>query len=160
WTVHALLSHVVGVAADLAAGRVDRWSQPSWTAGHVAARAGRSRGELLAEWDAYESDVAAIVDNPALRGLDDMFRRVPMIDLIAHEHDVREAVCAIEELRDADWAILGVHRAFWLDAFAKDVGVPPLRVMTNRGDDWVVGGERPQATVNMPRQELWRSLEG
>ena len=160
WDVHGVLSHVVGVAADLVAGRLDRWSQPSWTAEQVAARVGCTRDQLFAEWNQHLSAVVAIVDDPGTLGLDDMFGRVTLVDLIAHEYDVREAVGDTSTLADGDWAILCVQRRFRLDASAKRNGVAPLRVVTDRGDDWLIAGEPPQGTVRVPRQELWRSLEG
>lgn len=160
WTAGVLLSHVVGVATDLAEGRVDQWAQPAWTAAQVSARVGRSRDKLLAEWDEHLDRVVAIVDDPASAGLDDMYSRVPLIDLVAHEHDLREAVGAVEPLADDDWAILRMQRQLWLNVFVSGAGLPPLRVTSDRGDDWLVGGETPAGTVHAPRQDLWRSMEG
>jgi len=160
WNVHDVMSHVVGVATDLVTGRLDRWSQPSWTAEQVSARVGWTRDQLIAEWNHHAGGVVAIIDDPGSRGLDDMFGRVPLIDLIAHEHDVREAIGDTSTIGDADWAVLGPHRRSRLDASTKAHGAPPLRVVTDQGDDWVIGGEPPRGFVRASRQELWRSLEG
>jgi hypothetical protein len=85
---------------------------------------------------------------------------LPLIDLIAHEHDVREALGAREMLADEDWAVLAPIRLFWLDACATAAGLPALRVVTDRGDDWTIGSGVPHGSVTVARQELWRSLEG
>jgi uncharacterized protein (TIGR03083 family) len=160
WTVGLLLAHVVGVATDLVAGRVQQWSQPAWTAAQVEARAGRAREQLLAEWDEHAAGAAAVLDDPPAFGLDPMFARVPLVDVVAHEHDVREAVGRDAPILDADWAVIGVQRRLWLDLQVAAIGLPPLRVLTDAGDDWVVGGAPPAATVRAPRQEVWRSTEG
>ena len=50
WTVHELVAHLVGGAADTASGRLDGAPGDEWTARHVAERRQRPVGELLAEW--------------------------------------------------------------------------------------------------------------
>jgi len=51
WTVHELVAHLVGGAADNASGRLDGAPGAEWTARHVAERRQRPVRELLAEWD-------------------------------------------------------------------------------------------------------------
>lgn len=53
WTVRELLSHLVGLTADLAAGRTDGAGTDPWTAAQVRERAGRPVPELLAEWERH-----------------------------------------------------------------------------------------------------------
>ncbi|MDQ3384475.1 MAG: ClbS/DfsB family four-helix bundle protein, partial [Actinomycetota bacterium] len=47
WRVRDLLAHVVGVTADVAAGRLDGAGSDPWTAVQVEQRQGRSIEELL-----------------------------------------------------------------------------------------------------------------
>ena len=50
WRVRELMAHVVGVTADVAAGRLEGAGTDAWTAVQVEQRQGRSIGELLDEW--------------------------------------------------------------------------------------------------------------
>jgi uncharacterized protein (TIGR03083 family) len=161
WTVQMVTAHLTGVAADLVNGNVQEWSEPQWTAAQVNARAGRARAELLGEWHRLIPQAAAILDDPQAAGLDEMFGRIPIIDLLGHLHDVAEAVGQTDLIIEAtDWEYIGEHRRMILDDAVTHAGLAPLRVRTPEGDDWAVGGNPDRAEVTLPRQELWRSLTG
>jgi hypothetical protein len=51
WSVSDVLSHVVGITADLNAQRFDVVDPDEWTARQVRERQGRSVDELAQEWD-------------------------------------------------------------------------------------------------------------
>jgi uncharacterized protein (TIGR03083 family) len=89
WTVGDTLAHLVGVATDVAAGNLEGVATDPWTAAQVAARTGRSIGELLAEWE--ESGPQ----------FDELMFQVPIavsgqaiFDAVTHEHDIRHALGA------------------------------------------------------------------
>jgi uncharacterized protein (TIGR03083 family) len=87
WTVRDLVAHLAGSAADVAARHTAGMPGPSWTAAHVEQRAGRTVGELLAEWDEHADRTAESIED----------RRVPagvLHDLLVHEGDLVEAVGA------------------------------------------------------------------
>ena len=50
------------------------------------------------------------------------------------------------------------------DDLFEELGLPPIRIATPEGDDWVVGapdgGVEPVGEVRLSRQELWRSTTG
>jgi len=160
WSLLDLLAHLAAAAHDLAEVDVDLWSLDEWTAGQVAARRGRSRAEVLAEWAEHAPAAARVVDDPAAVGLDEAFARMPIIDATGHEGDIREALGRPATIDPADWAIIGPHREVMLGFLVAGAGLPPLRVRTPEGDDWVVGGTYPEASVELGRDELWRSLMG
>ncbi|OBK87322.1 maleylpyruvate isomerase family mycothiol-dependent enzyme [Mycolicibacter sinensis] len=85
WTVHDVLAHMVGGAADVLAGRLDGAPGDSWTARHVAERRERPVEELLAEWEraapAVESSLPRQYKGPNLAA-----------DAICHEADLHEAL--------------------------------------------------------------------
>jgi len=85
WTVHELVAHLVGGAADTASGRLDGAPGDEWSARHVAERRQRPMGELLAEWElvgpTVELSLTGDVRGPNLAA-----------DIICHEGDLHEAL--------------------------------------------------------------------
>jgi len=85
WTVHELVAHLVGGAADTASGRLDGAPGDKWTARHVAERRQRPVCELLAEWElvgpTVELSLTGEVRGPNLAA-----------DIICHEGDLHEAL--------------------------------------------------------------------
>ncbi len=85
WSVHDVLAHMTGGAADVLAQRLDGAPGESWTARHVAERRDRSVHELLAEWEnaapAVEASLPERFTGPNLAA-----------DAICHEGDMREAL--------------------------------------------------------------------
>ena len=160
WDVLALLAHLTGAGVDLAGDAADDWSLEHWTRGHVEARAGRTRTELLAEWAMVIDGVVDRVDDPAAYGLDEAFDRMPIIDVVGHEHDIAEAAGVSIAIETEDWAVVGEHRRSNLDYAIAEAGLDPLCVRTYEGDEWLVGGDGPRHEVTLPRHELWRSLTG
>lgn len=164
WRVIDVVAHLTGVCADLVNGNVDEWADPAWTAAQVDGRRGRSRDDLVAEWRALVPAATSVVADPSSVGLDIAFQRMPMVDVIAHEDDVREACGRERPIEQAEWDIIGAHRRLRFDDLLAELGLPPLRIVTPEGDDWVVGAvggaSVPAGEVRLSRQELWRSTTG
>ena len=160
WRLLQLLGHLAGAAADLTGGNSADWSHPHWTAAQVEERSGRTRAEVLAEWETCVPGVVARVDGPAMFDLHEAFSRMPVIDAVGHEHDIAEAAGLQAAIEHDDWMVLHEHRRWNLDDAVTGADLPALRVQTPEGDDWVVGSGEPTATVRLPRHELWRSLTG
>src|ERR1700694_373088 len=86
WTVHELLPHLVGGAADAASGRLDGAPGEQWTARHVEERRRHTVDELLAEWDHVGPAAESTLPEQQVFG--------PNLaaDVICHEADLREAL--------------------------------------------------------------------
>jgi uncharacterized protein (TIGR03083 family) len=84
WTVHQVLAHLAGGAADSLSGRTDGAPGPEWTARHVAERAGRPVAELVAE---LRSNADAVADSTT-----DSPRPAIVWDVAVHHADLHEAL--------------------------------------------------------------------
>ncbi len=159
WNLRDLMAHLAGVAADVVAGDVDEYSQPSWTARQVAARAGRSRQAVIEEWEQDWPAMSRVLDDPTTHGLDSLFSVLPLVDVVAHEHDLRESTGLFGFSDDNIWPVVEQRRRDVL-AIQCEIASCGLRVRTPQGDGWSVGPQEPRLTVTADRYELWRSLEG
>lgn len=83
WSAHDVISHLTAVAEDALAGTLKGPPTPDQAAAQVARRAFKSTEAALADWAAVGPD------------LEDMLGSVPVfpavMDVVAHEHDVRGA---------------------------------------------------------------------
>ena len=86
WTMHELLAHLVGCAADAASGRVDGAPGDQWTARHVEERRRHSIGELLEEWDRIGPVAESTLTDAQIFGPN------MAADAICHEADLHEAL--------------------------------------------------------------------
>jgi uncharacterized protein (TIGR03083 family) len=160
WSLRDLLVHLVGVADDVACGRVDGYATPDWTHTQVLRGAGLSRESVLSDWDDAAARVAPVLDDPVGHGLDATFGVLPLIDVLAHEQDIREADGAVGAVDPPEWDVVSTRRRDVLQINITTANLPALRVKTIEGDNWAIGPGEPSATVRAPRYELWRSLEG
>ena len=83
WTVRDLLSHMVGLAADVLAGDEPDDHHERWTRAQVESRRGRGVADLVAEWRALASDLADWMTDHGSR---------PLNDVVIHEQDLRGAL--------------------------------------------------------------------
>lgn len=154
WTVQQLLAHLVGVAADIVDGNLEEVASEPWTSAQVEARAGRTAGDLLTEWDAVGGIVERMVD-----GLPSRSRARLLTDLATHEQDLRSA---LGEARDRDSAGARTAREsyYWaLQYRIRRAGLPALRLHSEE-DDRVLGEGEPAAAVTAPAFDLERATAG
>lgn len=94
WTVHDVLAHMAGVAADNVTGRMDGAPSPEWTARHVNERAHLPVADLVEELRTNQDAVAdSVVDNP---------RPALVWDIAVHHADLHEAL-GMGRLPDRFW---------------------------------------------------------
>lgn len=150
WTVHDLLAHLVGGAADAACGRLDGVPGSRWTARHVAERQQDSVKALLAEWERVGPVAEAGLAGQQFTG--------PNLaaDLICHESDLNEAL----GLPPAD-------RAHWHEPFLTVMmrllahRLKPLTsalVRDDHGNEWLCGSDEPALTLDADAYELFRAM--
>ena len=159
WRVRDVLAHVVGIAADLNAGRLPSGDAEQWTAEQVAARGDRTLDEVLGEW---EAEAGPFEDGLRLFGYE--FGAHFTADLLQHESDVRgllgaPIVPADDALRAGlDWYLDVAHRS--LD----DAGAGPIAVVVG-GEQVSIGagasdGRPPVATLADDGFQVFRALGG
>ncbi len=149
-----MLSHVVGITADLNRAEFGTGDPEAWTATQVEVRRGRSADELTVEWD---REAPRFEEGLRLFGYPIGSHYVG--DLLQHVADVRHAL-GLGRLDD-DLA-LAVALDFYLISFDEtladaEVGAVEVRV----GDEaWTLGPGAPIATITAERFELLRALGG
>lgn len=147
WTVRDVLTHLVGVSADSAAGNLEGAPGPSWTAPQVANRRGVPLEEVLAEWDEVGPSVQAAL----------AARRMPpniAHDLLTHEADVHEAL-GRGRPDPAGWdpAVRWLARQV-----AKGIRGPGTLVLHVDGESWRGGEGEPVTELRAEGYELYRGL--
>jgi len=135
WTVHDVLAHVTGVAADVLAGRMDGVTTPAWTAAQVAARRESAASDIAHEWKEVAPAFAAIVDDfPGWYG--------PQVvaDITVHEQDLRGAL-ELPGARDSEalQSSLDMLMSVVFHASANALGLGPIGVNAG-GRSWLIGG--------------------
>lgn len=133
WTVHQLIAHLAGVAADFSSGRTEGAPGAEWTARHVAERESVPLLDLLEQWNADGAKLTKIPTQMAM-------------DALTHEADLR-ALLGRERVPDHAWqtTLTGIVTRF----------LPDLTAKTEFG----AIGEGP-VVVEVDGYELWRAFFG
>jgi len=146
WTVHELVAHLVGGAADTASGRLDGAPGDEWTARHVAERRQRPVGELLAEWElvgpTVELSLTGEVRGPNLAA-----------DIICHEGDLHEALGLPRPDRHHWQPVLEAM----MGLLGRRLRQPGTLVIRDEQDqEWRFGGGDPHTLLSSDGYELLR----
>jgi len=173
WTVHSVIAHLVGLASDVATGRVDGYAGAAWTARQIDERSKLPVSDLIDEWDTILP--AFVETNRDLAGshlpdtIDHVLGPVPTtsfeaafhVDLLHHEHDLlgaartprrRPLPADLEAMRSQ---LANVRRGFAAS------GLPTLRLSpTDANRTWDVGTDEPVARLSTSTIELLRSFGG
>ncbi len=152
WTVKDLAAHVVGVAADVAAGRLEGAGSDPWTAAQVQARRGASLEEMLAEWQ-FAPLERALLDLDAMQAAQVVF------DLTTHEHDLRGALELPGE-RDSRGVEVGWDWATTVLGMLRDGYGEGAIVLTTPQGAATCGSAAPTSGVTSDRFELFRAMTG
>src|SRR3954463_16476430 len=140
WRVRDVISHLSGLATDIASGNIDGAATDAWTAAQVQARRNLSVDELLAESDDVGPRLAGFLDDfPGRYGAQ------VVADITVHEHDIRGALRR-PGARDSAAVAHGVDFLLdtWAGPGARALGLPALRITAGRRSA-VVGGHSPSA---------------
>ena len=153
WSVHDVLSHLVGIAADLNA-QAFGGDPDDWTAAQVESRAHDTVAELAAEWD---REAPKFEDGLRLFGYDLGSHFVG--DLLQHVADVRHALGLAHPDDDETLAVA-------LDAYlvtfekALDTAAIGSVELSDGRERWTLGPGSVVASVTGERYELFRALGG
>lgn len=150
WKVRDVVAHLVGVAADIGAGRnPDSPLDGAWTQAQVESRRGRSMADLLDEWElAAPAIVAAIAGG-----------WIPFaFDVVVHEQDIRGALKRPGARKESVELLLEPAVSVMSRNIAA-AGVPALMVVAG-AQVLLAGDGEPAATVKVDRYELIRGAAG
>lgn len=150
WTVHDLLAHLVGGAADAAHDRLDGAGSEHWTRRHVAERTGDSVEALLVEWDRVGPEAEVSLTGRYFTG--------PNLaaDLICHEADLGEAL-----------RLPRVDRTHWDDPFLPVMmsllgqrlrNTASVTIHDEYGNEWRCGSGSFVTDVQADGYELLRAM--
>ncbi len=153
WTVRELVSHLSGLATDLANGRFEGAGSPPWTALQVGERQGTSIGDLLAEWDTHAPVVESVMDDLGEAGVRIYF------DAAMHEDDLREALSQPASTSPTHDAVL---RGLVWSAGQRltKAGLPALKISAGALDLVAGEGESAAAVTVSDAGELARAVAG
>jgi uncharacterized protein (TIGR03083 family) len=105
WSVHDVVSHLAGVAADAIAGRLGGMPSDEQTAAQVEQRRDTPTTVVLREWERSASQLELVLTKTGLA-------LVPAaIDVAVHEHDIRGALDLAGD-HTSDTIALAVARTF------------------------------------------------
>src|SRR4051794_24637088 len=122
WRVHDLLAHLVGVPADILAGRLENVASDAWTEAQVAPRRDLPTVALLEEWSETSPQVEPMI--PSFGPVAGQM----VGDAVTHEHDIRDALDA-PGARDSTAVHIGSHwMANHMGNFHRDAGHGTLRI--------------------------------
>jgi uncharacterized protein (TIGR03083 family) len=148
--VHDVLSHLVGVTADVVDGRLDGIATDPWTAAQVDARRSCTVEQLLAEWEQHAAQFEALLDAapPDIAGQ-------ALFDAVTHEHDIRRALRS-PGARDSDAVDIAWD---WFVGARSRSGAAAIRYVLESGEV-IAGVGEPVVTVEATRFELLRAAVG
>ncbi|WP_285659916.1 maleylpyruvate isomerase N-terminal domain-containing protein [Actinomycetospora sp. NBRC 106375] len=138
WTVRDLLSHMVGLGADVVAGNEPDDHNEAWTAAQVEARRGEDVAALVAEWGRIADPLRAWMAEHGTR---------PLGDVTIHEQDLRGA---LREPGGQDTPAMAAMRerfAGRLEARLDD-GLAPIALLGGSWT-WCSAGEAADAAVEV-----------
>lgn len=144
----------MGVAADVAAGRIEGAGSDPWTAA-LMARKDDGLQTMLDEWTAVAPAL-----REALLSMDPVQADQVVVDVTTHEHDLRGALDA-PGARDSDGVDVGWEWATTVLGQLRDgYAAGALRVTTTDGASLTCGAGEPTGGVTADRFELWRAMTG
>jgi uncharacterized protein (TIGR03083 family) len=151
WTVHNLLSHLTGAAADFLNGTLDGAPRPPWTAVQVDARRNLSTEAVLDEWASSGSTLEKLILSGATAH---PFICNPYVDSGTHEADVHGATGIGRPPREIWLASLD-----WMLPDPTPVAPGTLSIITPDGT-YSLGSTDPVTEVGTDTYELFRAIFG
>ena len=149
WTVRDLLSHMVGLGADVVAGDEPDDHNAEWTSRQVQIRRDRDVSALVTEWQAVAEPLRAWMRANTTR---------PLNDVVIHEQDLRGALGAPGA---QDTPALQALRERFTGRLGDRVGdLPPIALVGDDSWAWVSRGSMDDAAVLLraPTFDLTRAL--
>lgn len=152
WSVHDVVAHLAGVAADAVNGVHPIGSLDEWTARQVAERTDTATTLVLREWERSSSQFEVLLNR------DSSLLPATVIDLATHDDDIRGAVGRPRIMSPVHSALPSLMLRRWTDGIER-AGLEPVLVVTPSGEDW--GGDAGASVVaRMTPTFLYRAAMG
>jgi uncharacterized protein (TIGR03083 family) len=148
WTVHEVLAHLVGGAADAASGRLDGVPGDRWTERHVGERRHTAVDDLMAEWKRVGAQADATVSEEQLYGPN------LAIDAICHESDLHEALGLPRVNREHWQPFLDVTMLYLGRQLRRST---TLLIVDDQDLQWGCGSGEPMTLLRADGYELLRA---
>jgi uncharacterized protein (TIGR03083 family) len=148
WTVRNLLSHVIGLDADVIKGDEPDDHNPTWTQRQVDERAEHDIATLVAEWRELTAPLQDWMRSNGAR---------PMGDVLIHEQDLRGAL-GVSGAQDSDGLkALRDRMAVGFTAAVEQAELPGINLVSLQ---WQIqaGNGAADVTVNASEFDLTRAL--
>jgi uncharacterized protein (TIGR03083 family) len=123
WNMHDVVAHLCGVAADVASGNTEGAATAPWTAAQVERGRGKTVANLIDEWAAGATGFEAFLSSP-----DGAKAGAAVVDVHAHETDIRVALGLAPEVPDEVLSWIAVMMRQGFDAQVAAAGLPPVTI--------------------------------
>ena len=154
WKTRDVLAHLVGIATDTLAGKIEGAGSDEYTSRQIKEREGKSVPEMVAEWNEQAPAFEQMLDtiHPAISG-------GILGDLVTHEQDARGAVGKVGGREGDAFETALDSQVRFLGRRIKEAKLPTLEVRAG-GKQWVAGKEEVSGSVEADPFELLRALTG
>ena len=154
WKTRDVLAHLVGIATDTAAGKIEGAGSDEYTSRQIDERKDRTVAEMIAEWEGQAAGFEEMLDgiHPAISG-------GIVGDLVTHEQDARGAVGRVGGRDGLAFDLALDSHVRFFGRRIKEAKLPTLEV-TAGADRWVAGKEEVSGSLGADRFELLRGLTG
>lgn len=150
WTVRDTVAHLLGTLSDLIAGKIDESANDDWAAKQIERTTGRSLSDLASEWHVRANTTPGIFER---------YGALLVAEIVTHEFDIKQAIGNTQGRNEQVVRTVALFYLALLDSAWREDGVPPLRILTE-SSTLDIGGEDPQASVEMSWWEIGRVVTG
>ena len=123
WQVHDVVAHLAGVMHDVSTGNLEGVTTDPWTAAQVERARGKSVAQVIDEWTSGATAFEQFLSSP-----DGAQAAAAVIDVHAHETDLRSALGLAPELPDEVLGWLGSRMREDFDGRVATAGLPGVTV--------------------------------
>jgi len=154
WQTRDVLAHLVGIATDTLAGRIEGAGSDEYTSRQISERQDRPVAEIAEEWESQAPAFEEMLDSihPAISG-------GIVGDLVTHEQDARGAVGRIGGREGLAFDLALDSQVRFFGRRVKEAKLATLEVLAG-GRQWVAGKEEVSGSVEAEAFELLRALTG
>jgi uncharacterized protein (TIGR03083 family) len=123
WQMHDVVAHLAGVMHDVATGNLEGAATDPWTAAQVERARGKSVAQVIDEWAGEAAGFEEFLSSP-----DGAKAGAAVMDVHAHETDLRSALGLAPELSDEVVSWLGTSMREGFDGQVAAAGLPPVTI--------------------------------